>query len=154
MTFPLEDCVCVLLINTAWKMMNLLDVTLLQGGEWGRVKLQGLAGIAQCKSDCIADKKTWVQIFNTHLKTLGLAMHIPLIIARAGVETGVGCLPGITSVSIERTWHLTPMHGCMHLHVCTCPDTDCSYPLGTHGVFAKPWRTVLAILDQTKAYTF
>lgn len=38
--------------------MNLSDVTLLQGGEWDRVKLQGLAGIAQCKSDCIADKKT------------------------------------------------------------------------------------------------
>lgn len=27
-TFPPEDCVCVLLINTAWKMMNLSAVTL------------------------------------------------------------------------------------------------------------------------------
>lgn len=39
-------------------MMNLSDVTLRQGGEWDRVKLQGLGGIAQHKSDCFADMKT------------------------------------------------------------------------------------------------
>lgn len=121
-TFPLEDCVCVLLINTSLEDDGSLRCDTPLGRGWDRVKLQGLAGIAQYKSDCIADMKTWVQISNTHLKTLGLAMHIPLIIACSGVETGesLGLAAYRDNFCLNRE-NMTPdAHARVHAPACVC----------------------------------
>lgn len=157
MTFLPEDCVCVLLIHTAWKMMNLSDVTLSRAGNGTGWNYRGLEELLNIRVLALQTLRPEFKSSTPTWKLWALPCTHPYPLLTQGWRLGNlwgRLLTGITSVSIERTWHLMPMYGSTHLHVCACPDTDCSYSFGTRGVFVKPWRTVLAILSQTKASTF